>query len=264
MSRIARYTKGVGFIFKGFDFFIRHPRLWLLSLIPTVINLFILAAMATIFFHYYNDIYSWFSSHLVQLKIANPDVWYLQVVNALLWVVNIIFQAFIMLLSMIILLIVSYCIGMVLAAPFNDAISERVEIMATGYEPPPFSLKKFLTDTARIVKIESLKALVLLSIPIVLFLFNFLPGVGGIIYLVTTFMFGSLSLGFSFADLPMGRKVVSLGARISFAKKHRWELMGFGVGFLVPFFSLVFSSPLVVGGTLIYVELTKNEPGRAS
>lgn len=257
MSRIRDFTKGFGFLIQGFTFLMRHPSLWISAIIPTVINLALLGLMITGFIHYYGDIYAWLSAHLGHLKIADPATWYWQAVNALLWFVDILFQALIVLTSMVVLLIISYALSFIVAAPFNDALSERVEVLVTGREPPPFSLKKFIRDILRTIKIESIKAIILISIPIVLFLFNFVPLIGGWIYIILTFVFGAWDIGYSYADLPLGRRVAPLRERFSFAMQHKWSLMGLGVGFAVPFFSLIFSAPLVVGGTLFYIDLTK-------
>ena len=106
----------------------------------------------------------------------------------------------------------------------------------------------------RIIKIESIKAIVLLVIPLVLFVLNIIPVVGAPIYVALTLIFGAWDLGFSYADLPMGRKITPLSERWRFAKENKWMLTGLGIGFAIPFFSLVFAAPLVVGGTLLYVD----------
>ena len=155
------------------------------------------------------------------------------------------------------MLVIAYSLSFIVAAPFNDALSERVETILTNEEPPPFTMKKFIGDMLRIIKIESIKAAILLAIPVLLFILNFIPVIGGPIYIFLTLVFGAWDVGFAFADLPMGRKVVPLRGRWEFAKKNKWALMGFGAGFIIPFFTLVFAAPMVVGGTLLYVEKSK-------
>ncbi len=262
MSRIKNFISGIHFFFQGCRTLIRNPKLWPWAIIPTVINLALLALMIYGFVHYYGDIYGWISDHLGHITIANPDAWYWHMLNALLWFIDIIFQIFVVLISLTLMLIFSYALGFAIAAPFNDALSERVEMMVTGVEPPPFLFKKFCSEMFRIIRIESIKAIILLVIPIILFVLNIIPIIGAPLYVALTFIFGAWDLGFSYADLPLGRKIVPLSERWRFAKENRWMLTGFGIGFIIPFFGLIFAAPLVVGGTLLYVdrELPKGYP----
>lgn len=261
MSRINDFILGIKHLAKGFTFLASHPRLWLWATLPSIINLIILAGMIAVFFHYYGGIYDWLTAHIGHANSAAVTAWYWHIINALLWILNLILQILIVLISLIILLIIAYAAGLIIASPFNDALSERVEIIASGYEPPPFSLRKFMGDILRTIKIESIKALILLAIPVVLFVFNFIPAVGGFIYVILTMICGSWSLGFSYADLPNGRRVIALHDRLAFARRNRWALAGFGIGFVIPFFSLLFAAPMVVGGTLLYIELNDKRRG---
>lgn len=257
-SIIKDFASGIGYFFKGFALLISRPRLWPWAIIPTILNLIILIVMFVAFIHYYGDLYAWLSSFLGHIDIENPATWYMHLLDGLLWVVDLVFQILIVLLTLVLLLIISYVLSLIIAGPFNDALSEQVEIMVTGSGDIPFSLKKFIKDLWRIIKMESIKALILLLIPIVLFVLNFIPAVGGFLYVLLTFLFGAWDLGFAFAELPLGRKLVPLKERFAFGMKHKWALMGLGSGFIIPFFYLIFAAPLAVGGTLLYLD--RSEP----
>ena len=259
MSTFKDFFLGIGYIFKGFRYLLAHPKLWPWALLPTIINLGLLALMLGVFIHYYGDIYGWLSAHILNINIAEPTAWYWYILNALLWVVNILFQLLIIILSLIVLLIVAYALGLIIAAPFIDALSERVEIMATGQEPEEFSWKKFVGDVVRTIKVETIKGVFLILIPVVLFVLNIIPVIGGFLYVVLTFLFGAWDLGFTYADLPMGRKVTPFRERLTFARQNKWGLIGLGAGFIIPFFNLICVSPMVVGGTLFYVEHMKRD-----
>lgn len=255
MSSVATFGKGLQFLLRGFALLISHPRLWIWALLPTAINLLLLVAMLVGFIHYYGDIYGWLCAHLGRPDIANPTTWYAHVADGLLWVVNLIFQLLIVLVSLVLLLIVSYAASLVVAGPFNDALSERVEMIATGFEPATFSFGKCCADIVRVVRAEALKGIILIAIPMVLLVLNLIPAIGGISYVALTFLFGAWNLGFAFADLPSGRRALPFRERWAFATKHRWALVGLGAGFAIPFFSLLFCAPLVVGGTLLWIDL---------
>ncbi len=254
MSRLKELISGVKYIFKGFKVLIANPKLWPWALLPTLINLILLALMLATFFHFLGDIYSWLSAHILQLGIENPTTWYLHILDSILWAINLLFQIIIFLLSLIFVLIISYVLGLIVAAPFNDALSERVELLVTNKELPSYSFKKMIKDLLRTIKMETIKGLVLILIPVLLFVLNIIPIIGGILYVALTFIFGAWDLGFAYADLPMGRKVIPLKNRISFASKNKWGLIGLGAGFIIPFFNLVFAAPMVVAGTLFYCD----------
>lgn len=254
MSRIKGFLQGINYLVRGFGFLLKTPKLWLWAIFPTIINLAILGLMITVFIHYYSDIYAWLSSHIGRFTLENPNTWYLHVLSSLLFVANFLFQALLILVSLILLLITSYALSFIIAGPFNDALSERVEILLTGTKTPPFTFVKFFGDLIRTIKIESIKAIILISLPILLFVFNFLPAIGGPLYVILTFIFGAWDLGFSYSDLPYGRRAAPFSERFKFARKNFWSLVGLGIGFVIPFFSLIFTAPLVVGGTILFID----------
>ena len=254
MSRVKDFFQGINYLVKGFGVLLTHPKLWLWAIFPTIINLAILGLMITAFIHYYSDIYAWLTSHIGRFTLENANTWYLHILNVLLSVANFFFQTLLILVSLILLLIVSYALSFIVAGPFNDALSERVEILLTGKESPPFTFVKFFSDLFRTIKVESIKAMILISLPILLFVFNFLPVIGGPLYVVLTFTLGAWDLGFSYSDLPYSRRVAPFRERFKFARKNFWPLVGLGIGFIVPFFSLIFTAPLVVGGTILFID----------
>lgn len=258
MSITNDFIDGARHLIKGFKFLASHLSLWPWAFGPLVINLVLLGLLLTAFSHYYGDIYGWVSAHLGEVHIPNPDAWYWHILNALLWVVNLLFQLLVVIVSFIIMAIVSYAVGLVAASPFNDALSERVEVMVTGMDVPPFVFGKFLRDIVRVVKVEAIKAILFLAIPVVLLVIAFIPVVGGPLYVILTFVFGAWGTGFAYVDLPMGRRVAPFRERLGLALSNRWALVGFGVGFVIPFFNLLFAAPMVVGGTLLYVDRTSH------
>jgi CysZ protein len=256
MSRTHDIATGFLYIFKGSRFLCKNRKLWAFAVLPTLIDMLILIAMFSVFAHFYSDFYGWLSSHLGGLGITNPDRWYLYLLSGILWIIDVFFQIIIWIVSLILMLIAAYAISFIVAAPFNDMLSERVEIILTGKLPIPFSFKKFVSDVIRTVKIESLKAAILIFIPIFLFILNLIPAVGALAYVLLTIFFGAWDMGFSFADLPLGRRVMPIGKRWEFAKREKWALIGLGAGFIIPFFALIFMAPMVVAGTMFYVNRT--------
>lgn len=255
MSRISDLIVGSKHLAKGFVFLFAHPSLWPWALIPTILNLLLLVVTLAFFIGYYGDIYSWLALHLGIANVSQQVE--LSAYTFVIVAARIIVQMLLVILSLILIFIVAYCAGLVIASPFNDALSERVEIIKDGFSPSPFSFMRFISETMRVAKVETLKAFLLFVIPIALLILNIIPIVGGFLYIIFTFLFGSLSFGFSYADLPATRRALSFKERLIFIRRNKWALIGFGIGFIIPFFGLVFSAPMVVGGTLLYIELER-------
>ncbi len=254
MSRLKELGVGFGALLRGFIFLAGRPRLWIWAILPTMVNLLLLGLMVGVSFHYYGDLYGWLISHIGLAEIAAPETWWQHLLNALIFAAGLVLKALIVLLTLVLLLLFTYALSFVVAGPFNDALSERVEQLLTGAEPPPFALKKFVADLWRTVRVELIKAGILLAIPVALFVVSFIPVVGGPLYLLLTFAFGAWDLGFSYADLPYGRRAAPFRTRWAFARSNRFALMGLGAGFAIPFFALLFAAPMVAGGTILFVE----------
>lgn len=159
---------------------------------------------------------------------------------------------------LLLLLIVAFIFSMIIAGPFNDALSEKVEQMVTGRETT-FSWSYFTKSILRSIIAESQKAIFFLFIPIILLLLNFIPVVGSILCLVLTVIFASYDIGFNFFDLPMARRLWGFSKRMKIGWAHRYELTGLGILALIPFFPYIFAAPLVAGGTLMFCEVIQDE-----
>jgi len=261
MSTFKEITLGLGYAMKGMRLFAKNPRLWLLAIIPAILNIAIAVFMIYLLIHHFGEIYAWISAHIETVGLKNPSTWYAHIVSAILWIINALFQTIVFVVALIITLIFSYALGIVISSPFLDAISERVESILLEGNSEKLSLKEIIFNSIRTLKIEILKAIVMVAIPIFLFTMNLIPIVGGVLYIALTLTLGCWDLGFSFADIPNARRASPFRLRWRFAMKNKWLLMGFGLPFVIPFFSLIFSAPLTVGGTMIYIDRkdTKDE-----
>lgn len=252
-----RFAQGFKSFFAGISFLAVRPRLWWLALIPACIGVIMLIVMFVGFFHYYSDLHAWIISHVGHLHLDNPDVWWMHILNVLLWVVDFIVQLLVVLISVILILITFYVLTLIVAAPFNDMLSERVEEEVTGIKAPPFSLKRMVKETGHTMWIELLKGLVFISVPVVSLVLLIIPAIGGICYLAVTIVFGMWDLGFTYVDYPMGRRHMSFAQRMRFAWRNKTALVGFGFIFIIPFLNFFFIAPMAAGGTLLFLKCTE-------
>ncbi len=251
---IASFSLGFKKFLAGFSFLLARPKLWWLAVVPLAISIVMFIVMVGAFFHYYADLHTWILSQMGHLHIDSLTAWWVYIVNALLWIVNGIISVLVVLVSVLLILIVFYAVTMIIASPFNDLLSERVEEIVTGKESPPFSLTRLIRETGHTMWVELLKGLLFLAVPLVMLILLVLPVVGGPLYLVVTILFGMWDLGFTYIDYPMGRQLMSFGERLRTAWRHKTALAGFGAIFIVPFASFFLIAPMTVGGTLLYLE----------
>ncbi len=157
-------------------------------------------------------------------------------------------------------LVASVLLGGLVAAPFNDALSEEIERLLTGREGPPFSMSALLSDLGRALRLESVKLLGYALVMLPLFVASFLvPVVGHAAYVAFGFTFTALYFALDYVDWPASRRGKGVRERLAFARKHFGAMLGFGIGvwaFLwVPVLNLFFMPAAVAGGTKLFLDL---------
>jgi CysZ protein len=148
----------------------------------------------------------------------------------------------------------------VIAAPFNDALSEAVESIECGRAAPRFSLRGALRDVVRGVALEALKLAGYAGVMLGLFLVGLLlPGVGTVLQSVVSAGLTALFLALDHVDWAASRAGLDARARLAFARRNLPTMLGFGAGvwvlLLLPFVNLLFMPAAVAGGTLLFLEL---------
>ncbi|HJL16041.1 MAG TPA: EI24 domain-containing protein [Sandaracinaceae bacterium LLY-WYZ-13_1] len=148
----------------------------------------------------------------------------------------------------------------VIAAPFNDLLSEEVEYRLTGRKGPDFTLTVLVRDSVRTVGLEVVKMVVYLVIMVPLYLLSLLlPAVGQVIYSIFAFLFTALYFSLDYVDWPASRRNRSLTYRFGMLTDHFMPMFGFGTGvwlfLFIPIVNLLFMPAAVAGGTLLFLDL---------
>lgn len=148
----------------------------------------------------------------------------------------------------------------VIAAPFNDALSEEVERLRTGKTGPPFRLGALLRDVGRTVALEVLKLGLYAAVMGPLFLVSLaVPVVGPVVYSVFSFLFTAYYFALDYVDWPVARRGLGLRYRRALLSRRRSTFLGFGTGvwlfLLIPLVNLLFMPAAVAGGTLLYLDI---------
>lgn len=251
MSRIKEFALGLSYVGKGFRFFFNHRKLWPYAVIPTLINLIVLVLLIFALIHYFSDISTWiFGTARTEIHTGIIS----KILGTTLDVLIFIAKLIIFLVLFIFLFVTTYVISMIISAPFNDLLSEKVEEIVSAQPAPAFSMNRFARSLKRTIFVETQKAVFFITIPLFLLILNLLPVLGSLIYLIIANLFASFAIGFNFLDYPMSRKLWTFTNSLRFAWSKKYLVSGFGIVVLIPLFPYIFSSPLVTGGTILFVE----------
>ncbi|PIR20137.1 MAG: hypothetical protein COV45_07275 [Deltaproteobacteria bacterium CG11_big_fil_rev_8_21_14_0_20_47_16] len=256
IRKIGSFAQGTQCILLGFRYLFSNPKLIAYAILPFIVQVAILVALLAMFGGKFSALFQWLSGWVQAWHIQNPDTIWLKTMNFFLWGATEFFRILVFIVGIILVSIAGFVIGMVITSPLNDLLSEKTE--ATQREPQtvPFTLHYLWY----LIRGELAKAVFLLAVPLALLLFNLIPGFGTVIYVALSSIFGMWSMGIAYIDYPVSRANPTFGPRFAFYREHFAAISGFGVIFFIPFFNFIFSSPLVVGSTLLYMRLTPQSP----
>ena len=245
-SAIRRLFRGGGYLMKGWKFvFSKHPTLVAYCAAPVIISLLTITAVVALLGYYYNDIMAslW----------DRPEAWYLVV----LWYVV---KVFVFLLMLMLGYVAFFVTQSILSSPFNDILTERVEMLAIGKEPPPFTLARFTKSIAvtLVHTVVKLSIYVFFMVPLILIGW-IIPVVGPVISSVGGFIITAYFVSYDQMDFAMARREWSFGRKIRAVTKNLSLTFGFGgsmAGILfIPILGILFIPLAAVGGTLLFCDL---------
>lgn len=244
---------GAGFRapFRGARFvYLQHPglaRYWLPPVLITLVALVCLGAMVM-----------GAGDELLGALWAPPEGGVARFFHALLvWVLRgLLFAAGVVLVALL--------SGLV-AAPFNDALSQAVEGKLTGDKAADPGLRGLVADLGRTMQLELRKLGIYLAVMVPAALASLLlPGLGPPIYSLLGFLFTVLYFALDYVDWPAARRGWSARMRLGLLRGRAAPMFGFGLGvwvFLwVPLVNLLFMPAAVAGGTMLFLDLYPGAP----
>jgi len=241
------FVRGFLYPLRGLSILRRHKGLARFWLPPIVLTTAALATSITFAVRHYDD--------AVELLWRTPVQanWVVSALHGLLSVV-----AFVVGIGLA--MVVSVLFANLIAAPFNDALSETVEELETGQPAPPFSFARLVRDLARTLRVELGKLLLYAAIMVPLWLLSWLvPGIGQLLYLVVGSLFTAIYFAIDYTDWPASRRGMALRERARYLRVRPLMTLGFGfaVGLclFVPILNLCFMPLAVAGGTRLFLDL---------
>lgn len=241
-SFVDRFLQGLGCAFRAVPMILGSGRMILLSLLPFAVCLLIYAAVFVT---------------VIALSDNAADA-IVQPGTALRNVLHVLLEIAFVVVFLVIAVFTYTVASMAIAAPLYEWLSAAAERRATGnVVEEPFSLRAMLGDIARGVG----HGLVVLLIEMFVLVFGLLlvP-----VTTVLAVMASAVLLSLGFMDHPLERRRTPWRRKVEFVKKHVWELMGLGLPMLgalaIPVIGAACLPIGVVGGTLLYLQLTAEAP----
>ncbi len=227
--------------------------LWSVAAVPAILSALCLSAVGFGLFYYGGDLYTWTVEWLPALEAG---AWY-----SWLWIAPGKFLVFALgLLAFLALLALCFLGGFlvanVLASPFHDLLSERVERIAAGTceGDSPEGLWANVKEVGRIVKEELKRTAVFLLIQLLIFAVGLFPG-GQLFALPCSIAVAAKFLALDMASYSLDRRRMSFAAKRRWLSENRARVSGFGglafVVCLVPGLNWLAMPWFVTGGTLL-------------
>jgi CysZ protein len=232
------------YIIRGAIFVWSHRVLWKYAAAPVIISIVILVGSYILLYDLFIKLISPYTSN-----------WYGQVIYYLLLVIV---TVAVLGLSLFVITRLASAI----AAPFNDVMSRKVEeISAGGFHETPFSLLMLLKDSGRLL-VHSFRllglylALLILGLVLVL-----IPVIGPALYTCFGVLLSAYMFAYEYFGYPMDRRRFSWAQKQKFVRSRLGSTLGFGLGNVafaaIPIINFFFIPAAVVGGTLLFLDMTK-------
>lgn len=243
---LSALTRGLSLPFRAAKFLLTSRGLKRYAILPLIANIILYVLAVSVFFYF---LWNW-SVYEVKWDFLGPvGRWLAAAVNWMGWLVKLVAAAVALAASFF----TFTAVGMALASPLNDILSEKVEMAFVGGRAKMELPLKFTMRAALLSICDSLRTLARQLFYTVLMLpFLFLPVVG----FIPLFLVGGYFAGFGFLDSAMARNFLRPRHKRLLVGKRFWEVLGFGAAmqalFAIPFLGMLLMPVGVVAGTLLY------------
>ena len=227
-----------------------HPRLWRWIIAPAVATLVLLVAIIVEAVQLVDPVVTWLTSHLPGRLVPAASS-----ILSILVAIGFVIAGLLLFVS----------VAGVVAGPFNELLSERVEAVLTGRSLPAFSLKDFIRGAALGVA-HGLRRLIvgILGLALV-FALGFVPVLGAIVAAMLGSWFAARGAAYDCYDAVLSRRSMSYRDKLAFLARYRSRTLGLGLAvagmMLVPGLNLVVLGLGAAGATVAMRDL---EPPRAT
>ncbi len=243
---VKAFVRGFVLPVSGVRFIFANKGLKRYLVLPLICNVFLYALAIAVFFY---SLWHW-DIYLVQWDFWGPvGRWLAAAVNWMGWLI----KAVVAMLSLAAAFFTFTGVGMALASPLNDMLSEKTEMAYVGGQAKMAMPFRFTMKAALLSAGDSLRNLVKqLFCTVCALPFLLIPVVG----FLPLFLVGAYFAGFGFLDSAMARNFLRPKHKKLLSDSAFWEIVGMGsamqVLFAVPLLGMLLMPVGVVTGTLLH------------
>ncbi len=249
----GQLAKGVGIHREAIGFLLQNRSLWSVAVIPFLLSVLCLGAVGWGLLEFGAELYGWTAGWL---PVLDAGAWY-----SWLWVgpgklVLSLFGLLLFLAIAALCFLGGFLVANVLAAPFHEILSGRVERIATGAcdDLSPEGLWANVKDVGRSVIEELKRTGVFLLIQVCILATGVIPG-GQLVALPAAIVVAVLFLALDMSSYALDRRRLGFAAKRRWLSENRALVVGFGgvafVACLVPGVNFLAMPWFVTGGTLL-------------
>jgi CysZ protein len=150
-------------------------------------------------------------------------------------------------------------VGGVLASPFLEALTRRVEALVTPQAPQGWAQASWLADLIRVAGQAFTRLMLYAGVMLLLLSLNLLPVLGSLLYALLALAVTCWFLAWEFLDYPLDRRGYSLRRKLGYLRGLGLRGFCFGAAVcllgLAPLINLLLLPLAAVGGTLLYLDI---------
>jgi CysZ protein len=245
---------GLGALAAGLSFLRERRELWIWCALPALLTVALFAGALAVYAGYLHEpLSAWLAG---RLDVGPPSAWY-----AWLWVGPLRLLAWavrwlLLLAAAVAVYALFTVVGGVIAAPFLEALSARVERIRSGQIA--VHSEPFARAALRAVAFEARRTGLFTALQLALLALALVPGLAPVVAVAGAVVAAGF-LALDYTAHPFDRRGVPFAERRRWLLRHRGALFSFGFGalatFFVPGLNFLCLPWLVTSGTLLALEL---------
>jgi CysZ protein len=216
---LGELVKGVHDGLRGATYLARNPRLWVWVILPAIVAAVVLIAAVT-------ALVAVLSPWIAAIAAYLPGSFAENVLKVLVWIVALIasFSIFVSVAALI-------------AAPFNEELSESIEERETGVPGPKFRVIRFLVDLV-IGMLHAVRRVFIYLVVMgsLLILGLVVPVVGTVAAAALGFIATARFASYDAFDAIWARRRYRYRRKTAYLREHRWRTLGMGAVVAVTLF----------------------------
>ena len=229
-SSISAVVNGFRAFLKGVGWLKGHPLLLVTLYLPVVLGLVVVVSFLGAYFSNFEHWMDFILFDKPESVVGLIGYW-VSYVSATLGII-------------LVSILCGFLLPSIIASPFYDYVSMKVEASLTGEKPFEISFYRSIL----LVLEETKKTLFILVLSL---LAIFIP--------ILNIIVPAWMIGWEFYDYPLARKGLSFSMRLKRVRSDFWEVFGMSVWFMIPFVQFLLMPLAVAGGTMLAVESEGNK-----